>query len=47
MKGVKAIDEKVLSKTELKEDLLPANADINFSVSKWAKKGEMITNETN
>ena len=47
MKGVKAIDEEVLSKAELKEDLLSANANINFSVSKRTKKEGMITNETN
>jgi hypothetical protein len=38
VKGVKAIDEKVLSKAELKEGLLSANAKINFSVSIQTKK---------
>jgi hypothetical protein len=47
LNDVKAADEKVLPKAELKEDLLPANVKIKFSVSKRTKEGGIIRNETN
>jgi hypothetical protein len=47
LNDVKAADEKVLPIAELKEDLLPANVKIKFSVSKRTKEGGIIKNETN
>jgi len=40
LKNVKAVDEKVLSEAELKEDFLSENAKINFPISKRTKKEE-------
>jgi hypothetical protein len=46
LNDVKAVDEKVLPQAELKENLLPVNVKIKFSVSKRTNKGGIIKNET-